>query len=301
MDAIVLVAGQRGAVRGSVRVPLFRHAVAGGDTNVGWRRDGERVRVQARLRCNLSDEDSIRVNGVGRDGAAAVKPVQPRNRDGVSIAAAHVNDGRVGRGRRDARFGLAVVQVKMHARRELEPAQALRLVRNDALRLLLVVRPAGNNLASNHVVHFNAGINAHVFEVVARVARALVVKHAVLRIHHNVGGVETGRGRGTDHQLVRIRVLGGEGGRVHRGKAQHRDGDVGVIGDREVAVIHVPGAGLEGGPQIAGRRRRQQVLALGHVQQVGVAGCARERGGRGLHGSHVFGAVRFCQCAAVFR
>jgi hypothetical protein len=87
------------------------------------------------------------VNGVSRDRAAAVKRVQPRNRDTVNSSrsfnlAADENHRRVGRGRRDARFGPAVVQVQMHARRELEPAQALRLVRNDALRLLLVVRPA---------------------------------------------------------------------------------------------------------------------------------------------------------------
>jgi hypothetical protein len=90
-----------------------------------------------------------------------------------------------------------------------------------------------------------------------------------------------------------MRVLGGGGG-GHRGKPQHRNGNVGVlvIGHREVAVVHVRGVGLEGGGQIAGWRRRQQVLALNHIQQIGVAECARQRGGRGLHGSHVFGTVR---------
>ena len=307
-DAVAGGARQRGAAGRGVG-----HAVAGGDPNVGA--DGyavERGRVQARLRGNLSDDGSIYVHGVGRDRAAAVKRVQPRNRDGEHARPRcnlvdNGNDGRVGRGRCDARFGVAVVQIQMHARRELEPAQILRLVRNDALRLLLVVRPSGlHDFPVNRRGHVHGRINAHVFKIVARVARASHVKDAAIRIHHKVGIVETsgrewvaGR-RGGIHQLVRIRV------RVvvhHRGKAQHRHGNVGVrvVGHRKVAVIQVPGAGLEGGYQVAGWRRCQQVLAFGHVQQVGVAGCARDRGGRGLHGSHVLGAVRFHECAAVLR
>jgi hypothetical protein len=232
--------------------------------------------------------------------------VQPRNRDRVSIAAAHVNDGRVGRNRRDARLGAAVFQVQMHAGRVLEPAQALRLVRDDALRLLLVVRPTGINLASDGgtaPMHVNAGINEHVFKVGSRAARAFAVKNITCRIHHKVGGIKHhGRGEGgigihRRHQPVRIDVVV----RADRGEAEHRDGNVKVIGHREVPVVHVTGAGLEGGGQIAGRRRCQQVLALGHVQQVGVAGCARQHGGGGLHGAHVFGAVPLRQHAAVLR
>jgi len=222
--------------------------------------------------------------------------------------AADVNDGRVGRNRRNARLGFAVFQVQMHAGRVLEPAQALRLVREDALRLLLVVRPTGHNFGPGArcggPVHVNAGVHAHVFEVVARVARALGVKHAVLWVHENVGHVEP---EGCDgrvlHQVVRIHVVVRVGRRVHRGVAQRRDGKVRlrVIGDREVAVVHVPVGGAEGGGQLAGRRRREQVLALGHVQQLGVAGRAHDNRGRGLHGAHVLGPVRLRECAAVLR
>ena len=198
----------------------------------------------------------------------------------------------------------------MHAGRVLEPAQALRLVREDALRLLLVIRATGNGdgLEACIVdpVHVNAGVHAHVFEVVARVARALGVKHAVLGVHENVGGVEP---EGCDgrvlHQLVRIHVVVCHRHRVRRdrGVAQRRDGKVRlrVIGDREVAVVHVPVGGAEGGGQLAGRRRREQVLALGHVQQLGVAGRAHDNRGRGLHGAHVLGPVRLRECAAVLR
>ena len=239
--------------------------------------------------------------------------MQPRNGDRVSIAAAHVNDRRVGRNRRNARLGFAVFQVQMHAGRVLEPAQALRLVRDDALRLLLVVRPAGHNFGPEArcggPVHVNAGIHAHVFEVVARAARALAVKHAVLGVHHNVGDVEpdgrNGRGVRGRHQLVRIHVVVRRWRRVRRdrGVAQRRDGKVRlrVIGDREVAVVHVAVGGTECGGQVAGRRRREQVLALGDVQQLVVTGRAGDRGGRGLHGAHVFGPVRLCERAAVLR
>jgi hypothetical protein len=200
--------------------------------------------------------------------------------------AADVNDGRVGRNGGDARLGIAVFQVQVHAGRELEPAQALRLVREDALRLLLVVRPTGHNLAPDGAdvpMHVNAGVHAHVFEVVARVARAGGVKHAVLGIHENVGGIEP---EGCDgrvlYQLVRIDIVVRRRHRVRRdrGVAQRRDGKVRlrVIRDREVAVVHIPVGGAECGGQVAGRRRREQVLALGDVQQVVVAGCARHHG-----------------------
>ena len=167
----------------------------------------------------------------------------------------------------------------MHSGGELEPAQPLCLVRNDALRLLLVVRPTGKDLASGKgviaPVHVHAGVNAHVFEVVACAARACVVKHAIFGVHHNVGGVE-GRhrggcgcgSRGGRHQLVRILIFIGRCRSNHGGIPQRRHGDSGfrIVGHRKVAVIHVAAGGAESGVQVAGRRRRQQVLALGHIQ-----------------------------------
>ena len=199
----------------------------------------------------------------------------------------------------------------MHAGGVLEPAQALRLVRNDALRLLLVVRLAGKHFAAHGVVvrpfQVYAGVKPHIFEVVAHAARVVVVKYAVLGIHHNVGVVKPRRSgdrhcrRAGFHDLVPIQVRIGNCRRVHRGISQHRHGNLGgrVVGDREVAVEHVAGGGLKRGGQIAGRRRREQVLPLGHVQQVRVAGRAGHHGGRGLHGPHVRGPVLLCQDAAV--
>jgi hypothetical protein len=174
----------------------------------------------------------------------------------------------------------------MHAGRILEPAQALRLVRNDALRLLFVGRPTGNDGAASTVIdapmHINARIHPHVFKVVARAASAPGVKHAVLGVHHNISDIESNRcgrrGIRCLRQLVGINKLVRCWSRVCRcrGIAQRRDGKVRlrVIRDREVAVIHVPICGTECGSQVAGRRRREQVFAFGDVQQLVVTGCA---------------------------
>ena len=108
--------------------------------------------------------------------------MQPRNRDGVRACprnALQVNDRRIGRNRRDARPGLAIFQIQIDAHWVLEPAQILHLMRNNALRLLLIVRTTGKNFTPNAIggpLDINAGINPHVFEVVARVARAFAVK-----------------------------------------------------------------------------------------------------------------------------
>ena len=194
----------------------------------------------------------------------------------------------------------------MHARGVLEPAQPLRLVCKDALRLLLVVRPAGMHHAIGGPTHVRAGVNAHVFEVVAHAARFFPVKHPVFGVHHYARVVERGRGRRGGHwghQLVRVIVFGWSGGGCDPGGAQHRHGNIGfgVVGDRETAVEHVPAGGAEGGVQVAGRRRRQQVLALRHVQQVGITVGAGHRGGRGVHGAHVLGPVPLRQNAPVLR
>ena len=200
----------------------------------------------------------------------------------------------------------------MHAAGVLEPAQILRLALNDTLRLLLVVWPSRKYLASIKLrvapSHIYAGINAHVLKKVAPATRSVVVKHRIIGIHHNVGIVENigrdggwGAGCGGVYKQVRIQRL--IGCYVHGGISLYCEIllRVIVVGDCEIAVIHVAGAGLKGSGQIAGRRRRKQVLALGHLQQVGVAGSAHHCGGRGLHAAHVFGAVPFCQNAAIPR
>ena len=194
----------------------------------------------------------------------------------------HGNERRIGRGRRDARLGLAVVQVKMHARGVLEAAQTLRLVRNDALRLLLIVRLAGQVLdpAFDVPQHVDVRVKVHVFEVVADVARAFGVKRAVFGVDHDVGVVEDGNrpGRG-GHQLVGIVVGVAQGVLGYGGKPQcsHRNFRARIIGHGEVAVIHFAILRAERLVQFAGRRRRQQVLALCYVQQFGITGCAGER------------------------
>jgi len=68
-DAVAGNARERGACDFQKRPcgpPLFRHAVAGGDPNIGAHSDArERVRVQARLRRNGCNESARRrVNGV---------------------------------------------------------------------------------------------------------------------------------------------------------------------------------------------------------------------------------------------
>ena len=193
----------------------------------------------------------------------------------------------------------------------LKPAQLVHLVCDDALRLLLVVRSAGHNFGPDARLgaprDVNAGVHVHVFKVVARAAGALGVEQLQIRVNHDVGGVECrGRGQrqggnGGADQLVGIHVLVGIQRGVHRGVAQRRDGNVGclVVGDREVAVIHVAVGGAECGGQVAGRRRREDVLAFRDVQQIGVTGGADHGGGRGLHGSHEPGAVPLDEHAAV--
>ena len=196
------------------------------------------------------------VHIVGCEGAAAVKAVQPRDgdREGGRVRrnAGHGDDRRVGRNGQNAGFGLTVFQVKVHASGVLEPAQALRLALNDALRLLLVVRPRGKYQAAVGGSYVYAGINLHVFNVVARAARLVVVKQEVIGVHHNVGVVENvgrcggwGGGGGGFHKKVRIQRL--VDGFVHGGRPQHRGEHFRftVIGDREIAVIHVARAGLK--------------------------------------------------------
>ena len=83
---VAVAARQRGAVRFRRihrRVPfIFGHAVAGGDPDVGSDRNvGECLRVHARAGVNVICLARARVQGVVCDRAAAVKPVQPRNRD----------------------------------------------------------------------------------------------------------------------------------------------------------------------------------------------------------------------------
>ena len=193
----------------------------------------------------------------------------------------------------------------------LKPAQLVRLVCDDALRLLLVVRAAGHNFGPDARLgaprDVNAGVHARVFKVVARAAGALGVEQVQIRVNHDVGGVECqGRGQrqggnGGPDQLVRVHVLVWIQRGVYRGVAQRRDGNVGclVVGDREVAVIHVAVGGAECGGQVAGRRRREDVLAFRDVQQVGVTGGADHGGGRGLHRPHEPGAVPLGEHAAV--
>ena len=182
------------------------HAVAGGDPDLVARDNiSQCVRIQARLRIQRGNHRAIIVNGVARDGAAAVKPVQPRNRDRVrprSGLAADVNDGGVGRNRRDGGRRVAVFQIQVHARGVLEPAQSLRVVRQDALGLLLVVRSSGihRRIARHVPLQVHAGIQVDIFQVVVRAAHA--VKQTVFRIHHYCGGAIDGR-----HQLIRIVVV----------------------------------------------------------------------------------------------
>ena len=184
------------------------HAVAGGDPDLVARGNSQCVRIQARLRIHQRENHrAIIVNGVARDGAAAVKPVQPRNRDRVrpcprSGLAADVNDGGIGRNRRDGGRRVAVFQIQVHASGVLEPAQSLRVVRQDALGLLLVVRSSGihRRIARHVPLQVHAGIQVDIFQVVVRAAHA--VKQTVFRIHHYCGGAIDGR-----HQLIRIVVV----------------------------------------------------------------------------------------------
>ena len=206
-------AGQSGAMRRgrSLDPRGLGHAVAGGDPDlVAQGNIGQWVRVQARLRIHQHEnQHAVIVNGVARDGAAAVKPVQPRNRDRVrpcprSGLAADVNDGGIGRNRRDGGRRVAVFQIQVHASGVLEPAQSLRVVRQDALGLLLVVRSSGihRRIARHVPLQVHAGIQVDIFQVVVRAAHA--VKQTVFRIHHDCGGAIGGRVR---HQLIRIFVV----------------------------------------------------------------------------------------------